>query len=694
MGEKAILIRINGDIQDFQSKLKKIESETKELNSSLSTVAATAAAGFVGLAAAIGYSVAAYKEGAREEAKLANVLEQTGRSAKVSKDELVDFATSLASVTEFEDSAIVSAQAMLATFKNIGNDAIPRATEAAADLATVLGGDLNSATKMIGKALNDPVGGLTALSKAGIQFSEGQKEVIKSLVESGRAAEAQAIILDSIAGKVGGTAKAVADPVNLAKKELGELAEDIGKNFAPKVNSLASIFKNLISAFRENEGLVKFTSNLMLTGLVVTGLVAVIAGATVAFNALNAQLVASGGLIAVLTGPIGLTVIALSALTAAFVFFGDEIVASLKATFEFLKSIFLSIGKILDSFGQALLGAFELDIDGIKAGLNGIKEVFADAGTKAGTAFRESMKASAQVDVVAVPPTASNGDEISALDEANAKKQNMMKDHLEAMQKIREEAAFREQNIELIKNESMEKAAIENRDKTMMAETEFNNELGRIKNESMILDDTAAQQYQIMVAQRDLQEKRQRLMDEQEFGKKIADMKAVFRDKDVQNLQGTLSTISTLQKSSNRTLFEIGKAAAIANATINIAQGVTQALSLGPIIGPILAGLVAAAGAVQIGEIAGTTLQAAEGYSGSGSKFGERFVSTFTPREIVIPERWSEGIKKGEYSLTSSKEMSESGTGQVEVVLTMNENLAEVLEAKLIERRRMGISNG
>jgi len=64
-----------------------------------------------------------------------------------------------------------------------------------------------------------------------------------------------------------------------------------------------------------------------------------------------------------------------------------------------------------------------------------------------------------------------------------------------------------------------------------------------------------------------------------------------------------LSAVSTLTTSSNKELFRIGQAAAVSNAVVNIAEGVTKALSLGPIIGPALAGAISAAGAVQLATI-------------------------------------------------------------------------------------------
>ena len=72
--------------------------------------------------------------------------------------------------------------------------------------------------------------------------------------------------------------------------------------------------------------------------------------------------------------------------------------------------------------------------------------------------------------------------------------------------------------------------------------------------------------------------------------------------------QGFFSTISTLQSSKNKELFAIGKAASIANATVDTFTGVAKAWSFGPILGPVFAALVLAAGMAQVHQIAATSM--------------------------------------------------------------------------------------
>lgn len=204
--------------------------------------AGAAVAGIGALAAVLGASVKAASEAEQIGAQLNAVLESTGGIAGVTRDELEKQALALSQITRFEDDAILAGNAVLLTFTNIGKEVFPRATEATLDLATAFGMDLQSATMMIGKALNDPVAGLTALSRAGVQFTADQKEMIAAMVEAGNTAGAQALILKELETQIGGSAQAagetMAGQMDIMKNALGNVAEQIGGALLPVVTDL------------------------------------------------------------------------------------------------------------------------------------------------------------------------------------------------------------------------------------------------------------------------------------------------------------------------------------------------------------------------------------------------------------------------------------------------------------------------
>lgn len=191
-------------------------------------------------------------EAQRAMAQLEAVVRSTGGAAGYTANQLADLAGEMQGLTTYSDEAIMSAQSMLLTFTRIGHDVFPAATSAVADLATAMGGDLKGAAIQIGKALNDPITGITALTRVGVSFSESQKSVIKDLVETGRAAEAQRMILKELTTEFGGSAAAARDTLGGALKALnnafGELFEGSKGSTAAIVDSINSVTKALPAA--------------------------------------------------------------------------------------------------------------------------------------------------------------------------------------------------------------------------------------------------------------------------------------------------------------------------------------------------------------------------------------------------------------------------------------------------------------
>ncbi|WP_144394840.1 phage tail length tape measure family protein [Pleionea sediminis] len=157
------------------------------------------------------------------EQGIASTNKQVGFSAR----ELAGYASELQAATTFGDESIIEAQSQLVTFTRITGEEFKKTTELALDMSARFGVDLKSATLQLGKALNDPVANLSALSRAGIQFSKSQKDVIKSLVESGRLTDAQNLILKELEVQFGGSARAARDTFGGALQALGNNLGDL-----------------------------------------------------------------------------------------------------------------------------------------------------------------------------------------------------------------------------------------------------------------------------------------------------------------------------------------------------------------------------------------------------------------------------------------------------------------------------------
>ena len=181
-------------------------------------------------------SIAKAKEQLAVEAQLEAVLKSTGGAAGVMADDVKNLARELQKTTNFGDETTIAAQNMLLTFTGIGKDVFPEATKAALDMATALGTSAVDASKMLGMALNDPVQGISRLTRSGIVFTEEQKEQIKTMSEAGDIAGAQAIMMAELNKEFGGSAEAavLADGgMQQAENATGDLQEKIGMKLIP-----------------------------------------------------------------------------------------------------------------------------------------------------------------------------------------------------------------------------------------------------------------------------------------------------------------------------------------------------------------------------------------------------------------------------------------------------------------------------
>lgn len=222
---------IDGMKQQAQKSVGPLKGMFKQLAVGLVSVVAIRAA-FRTLVGFVGDVTRAAM--AQEEAisQLEARLKSTKGAAGLTKDELLKLASGLQEVTTYGDEAVIGAESLLLTFTNIGEKVFPDALETVLDMSTALGQDLKSSAVQLGKALNDPIEGVTALKRVGVSFTDAQRDQIAVLVESGRTLDAQKLILQELQVEFGGASRAAADTFGGSLKQLsnywGDLKESIG----------------------------------------------------------------------------------------------------------------------------------------------------------------------------------------------------------------------------------------------------------------------------------------------------------------------------------------------------------------------------------------------------------------------------------------------------------------------------------
>jgi hypothetical protein len=207
-----------------------------------------AAFGGAALVAGIKSVTAEAREAAIVGRQTAAVLKSTGGAANVSAKDIERLATALSNKSGVDDEAIQTSQNLLLTFTGVrneagkGNQVFTQASTSILDMTAAMNGGkvtaqgLKASTIQVGKALNDPIKGMTALSRVGVTFTQGQKDQIKALVESGDKLGAQKIILAELRKEFGGSAAASADAGKRFSVFIGNLKERVGAVLLPILN--------------------------------------------------------------------------------------------------------------------------------------------------------------------------------------------------------------------------------------------------------------------------------------------------------------------------------------------------------------------------------------------------------------------------------------------------------------------------
>lgn len=253
-------------------------SRIGRLNAALASLASRMA--LIAPAFAILFARSAIRKFAEQEKVLKNLqslIEATGGAAGFTTQQLHDFAGELQTATGVGDEAIEKSMGILLTFKSVTGDVFKRATSVALDMSEVIGQDTKQSMILLGKALEEPILGLSAMRRVGISFTESQKEMIKSLVEAGDKAAAQGVILDALEGQMGGVAVGARDTLAGALQQLGNVWGDLQETVAEASGSDGGFFRiaaeawiRWISALQKNwstvVGVIDIGISLMISG--------------------------------------------------------------------------------------------------------------------------------------------------------------------------------------------------------------------------------------------------------------------------------------------------------------------------------------------------------------------------------------------------------------------------------------------
>jgi len=308
MANPQVIVEFVAKVDQLKSGFKQAETSASSTGSKLKSFGkvALAAAGAAGLGALV-YTLHAgveeYSNAIKVGAQTNAVIKSTGGAAHVTAKHVDDLASSMLQKTGVDDETIKSGENLLLTFTNIrneagkGNDIFDRATKIMLDMSVALGQDTKQSAIQLGKALQDPIKGITALRRVGVNFTQAQQDQIKALVKSGDTLSAQKIILQELQREFGGSAEAAGKTLpgqmNILRENFNNLAGEIVQTVVPALQVVTKLF-------------VQHPKLMKAATLAVLGLAA-------AMVAMNVALAVT----AVVTSPITLTILAIVAAIAA-----------------------------------------------------------------------------------------------------------------------------------------------------------------------------------------------------------------------------------------------------------------------------------------------------------------------------------------------------------------------------------------
>ncbi|CAB4130822.1 Bacteriophage lambda, GpH, tail tape measure, N-terminal [uncultured Caudovirales phage] len=395
---------LSGGIQDATAHTKQLETAIGGIKSTAMSMLST-----LGVSFAI-FKGAEYVHDAVESverlhqavAQVEQGLISTKGAAGLTFKDVEDSAKSLSSQMKYSRADLLEMQSVLITFPSVTKETFGEASEVIANMSTALGQDLKSSAIQVGKALQDPEHGITALRRVGVNFNETQTEMVKKMVATGQQAKAQAFILNELQSEFGGRAKAAFDADPLArfnkimgsvKMEIGSAAVELLESLKPALEGTAKFIKatvdaakNLVEWLKENKQSLETVGVAILSGATAFGVMTIAMNANAIAAAIDAAVM--GGLATVIdicaasmeflnatfiASPIGWIVLAVAGLAAgimALVHHFGSFNNAMKDTWEMIKAFAVGVAKAYWGVNEAIVGALTLNPTLVKKGLS------------------------------------------------------------------------------------------------------------------------------------------------------------------------------------------------------------------------------------------------------------------------------------------------------------------------------------
>lgn len=615
--------------RDFSKFGSSVESSVKGASASLDVFKGTFA-GLVAfkslevvgkaIGAAFGFAVdtmgRAITEAAGAEVAINNLnqaLIRSGQFTPAVSKELEDFSSQLQRTSTFTDDAAQGSLALLASLTKLDVEGLKSATQAAANLATVLGIDLDTATRLVAKGAN---GNVEAFGRYGLEIRRGatDTETFSNLLQ---------VLNSRFGGAAQGQLKSYSGSLTSLSNSYGDLLEQLGF-IVTKNPAVIGLFNSTRIAL---QGLGDSLSKQDFGNIIATSISVALESFAIFIDAIDLVVKAF--------------TLQVNALSIQAQLIPTLIAKAFAAVTEFTAGIVSSI-PVLGGFAEKLANVARIASEGISASLaedvQDVKNVFTD--TSALDSFAASIRQvskdtsdfAAQASVAAPPkivPNVPGGDDTSEKDRATIDARKALLAELSALD---QNAAIQDQELQLqrdlLRNQNNVDALVE----LQSLETEKINIQAQAEIEKAnLIKDSATREATIakINAQTQIAIKKKQFSDEQTIEQaRLRSMSA--------NLAATSQFLQAgilLFKQNSKE----GQALAVANALVSTYQAIANALATKPFIpaGLAAAALAGAQGFAAVRNI--TSQKFADGGIVKGSNIvGDRISAQLNAEEMVL----------------------------------------------------------
>lgn len=597
--------------------------------------------GFRSLTGFVSDSISASAESEASLKQLQIALAQTGKLTDENVSAFQNLATQLQATTAFEDDAIIANTALIQSMARLDTEGLKRATVAATDLAATFNIDLESASRLIGKAAE---GNITAFKKLGVEFNKGKDD-----------AETFANVLSTLESRFGGAAQAQAKTftgaITQLKNVFGDMQENIGAVITqnPAVIAAFSVLKSIViglsesitAAFgKDNNDSVADFFRLIIDGA--NGLILAVDSIIRVFDiAANAVM----GSIRIMALGIVTPIAAVLELAATIPGIGDSFKGAADTATTEMNRLSQAVNTNMQGINAAFSGETELSKLSLK---------LAEVRTNFDVLYEDIKSKGPELkNNLAVTPTVEDEQTLAKVRELNI-----------ALLESENQYFLAKQQLEL-ENDILEQ------ERFGVKSTEQINQLTEFELiKSKIIYDSAIERAKLLATAEERELAKSKANRERDLRDLQAQAKGknLIRQQDIADQTAFLSTAATLQSSSNKTLAAIGKSAALVQIGINTQKSASSSFAFGssiggPALGAAFAAIAVAAGTAQAAKVAGI-----QGFAGGGVIGG----ATTGPDNQLATVRTGELVLNGQQQKTLFDAINSGNIGGGDIVIQVD----------------------